>query len=192
MICCSFAAATPRWRCCSNAQIIGAARCCSNADMIWALLLVEAALVASQQGAVGQATHRLPPSEERMREYKELALQALADVDGWRDADARAVKLHDVTQAGNGGLRTLKITPPLPAAPVALKIGDAQQHGPYMERLFDVTAMMANHSLSPRLLATGPSWMITEWGGEFVAYEEPDPEAAFTAVGETSQCQCSM
>jgi hypothetical protein len=158
--------------------------------MIWTLLLVEAALVVSQHGAVGQTTRRPQPSAERL--YKELVLQALADVDGWRDADARAVQLHDVTQAGNGGLRTFKITPPLPAAPVALRIGDAQQHGPFMERLVDVTKMMANHSLSPRLLATGPSWMITEWGRGFVANEEPDPEAAFTAVGETSQCQCSV
>jgi hypothetical protein len=155
--------------------------------MIWALLLVEAALVASH-GAVGQATRRPQQSAERL--YKELALQALADVDGWRDADARAVQLRDVTQAGNGGLRTFKIT--LGEETVALRIGDAQQHGPFMERLVDVTKMMANHSLSPRLLATGPSWMITEWGGGFVANEEPDPEAAFTAVGETSQCQCSM
>jgi len=133
--------------------------------------------------AVNQA---LPPaSAARLREHTALALRALADVDGWRDADASAVQLADVTSSGNGGLRTFKLTPPPPAAPVALRVGDLQQHGPFMQRLVAVAELMAAHGLAPRLLAHGETWMITEWAGRgFVPHEELDPETAFRAAGE--------
>ena len=122
--------------------------------------------------------------EVHMQRYVNLTLTALARTEGWHDVKPSAVQVEDVTRSGNGGMRTYKLTAPTSA--VALRVGNRRDENT-TRRLIAVTEMMAAHGLTPRILATGRTWMIMEWKGgtrELSLQDEQDPEASFAAIGK--------